>query len=151
MSEFFLLAFLVRHLEDIAELAFRSETLGFKSTQPWTEEESTWGPALHHALFQRLVVQRPQLVIACSLQRGWCGFCCWLCSCHWPRGGVEMWAKCVKELQWPRKQGGDRAPYPQTSTAPTGPGAQWLSALWGHAGCLWAFRMTGSGWLVYLR
>ena len=86
MSNFLFLAFCQTSGGSIAELAFRSVSLGFNHTaRNWRRR----GPvlALHAALFPEAGCSEPWPGCrACSFAARVVWLCCRLCSCHWPLG-----------------------------------------------------------------
>lgn len=86
MSNFLFLAFCQTSGGSIAELAFRSVSLGFNHTaRNWRRR----GPvlALHAALFPEAGCSEPWPGCrTCSFAARVVWLCCRLCSCHWPLG-----------------------------------------------------------------
>lgn len=152
MSNFLFLAFCQTSGGSIAELAFRSMTLGFNHTAlNWRRRAQAL--ALHAALFPEAGCSEPWPGCrACSFAARVVWLCCWLCSCHWPPGdgsagceqsvregaAVALRSRKVTEHKTPRQAQPPRWPR----------SAQWLCS-WATLGVSEPLRMTGSGWRVW--
>ena len=148
MSSFLFLAFCQTSGGSIAELAFRSVTLGFNHTVlNWRRRAQVL--ALHAALFPEAGCSEPWPGCrACSFAARVVHLCCWLCSCHWPLGvgGAGCEQSVCEGASVALRRGRRPSTRPPDWLSPHR-AQEWSGALLlGHVRCLWAFENYW-GWM----